>query len=67
MGNIKQNHLVQGAQVGFTGISTDDKTGGIEGSVLTIIDTIPWERWIYHDGMWIFDPTSGMGPTLYSF
>ena len=65
MGKAKLTTLMQGAIPTFVGLWSDDKPGASEGAELRVINSAYYpvlteEKWICHDGMWVFVPPVGM-------
>lgn len=59
---------IQGHIPVYTCLWSDNKPAGSEGAVLRVLNSaffpvLGSEIWVYHDGMWTFDPsTSGFAP-----
>ena len=52
----------QGSRMQLTGLWDEDKVFAPEGAVLEVLNSAYYpalanERWVMHDGMWIFTPT----------
>lgn len=61
MGKAKLTTLIQGGTPTFTALWSDDKPGGSEGAVCNVLNSafaplIFTEKWMFHDGMWLFVP-----------
>lgn len=64
MAKAKLTTLTQGGVPTFVGSWDDDKPGASEGAVLNVINSgyfpmLTEEKWVCHDGMWVFVPPSG--------
>ena len=64
MGKAKLTNLMQGGIPTFVGLCTDDKPGASEGAVCNVLNSefapvLMSEKWVCHDGMWVFVPTDG--------
>lgn len=64
MGTAKLTHLQQGTTPILVAHYGDDKPGGSEGAECRVINSafypvLTEEKWVCHEGMWIFVPPHG--------
>ena len=64
MAQAKITTRVQGSAPIFTGLWKEDKPGASEGATCNVLDSayfplLKREKWVCHNGMWIFVPPDG--------